>query len=211
MGNTTNRNYPKPGSQAENVAIIGNALDAIDADVQDALEGADGALKIVNNFSDVDDVPAALENLGLGAPSLLAYAETTDRQTAAAIAAATWTDVIPNQTFIMPAGFERANLSVQGSLRVGGMATAGFISTRILIDDGAFNPPFIMIGAVPDVPIGAYVNPLAGSSLVSFGAIAAGAHTVKLQVRCDYAATMDLKVLSQPDYYFLRVIVQLRR
>lgn len=135
--------------------------------------------------------------------SLASYAPTgADLMNATAIVANTWTDLATVTGGFTPANANSAIwVSVRGAGHITAAAGSG-VGGRLLLDGAtAFQLP-----SAPGItgPATSYCNVL-GGAMVPLGSLSAAAHTLKVQVWCNAAATGYCRVNTQPNIEFLNV------
>lgn len=147
---------------------------------------------------------------GVGSAHVLQlnYAASTDVMNGAAITANTWTDIDTNKTFTVDQATSVVEISVGGNIQMGGgsIVAGSVCSSRIVVDSAGANTPY-RLGGDAIQTAGNIVNALAGSPVVSITGLAAGTHTVKLQIRASAAALAYLRAASFPDLEALTIRV----
>jgi hypothetical protein len=137
----------------------------------------------------------------------LDYTATTDL-VAGAIAAQTWTDVVPNQSFVVGSPGSLVEIMCRGSLLVGA-TTAGAPDVVRLVIDSATTPIYKMLSG-EGIQTTAYQNILGSGQPIKLQGLAAGTHTVKLQLymyaagaaylRCATAAVQEHLAIQVTEY-----------
>lgn len=131
----------------------------------------------------------------------------SDLMNAAAVTAATQTDVCTNQTFRVDSATSVIGISVKGAMLLGNCAAVAEAGSRIVVDS-AGTPINKKIGG-SHLPVAAqYCNPFAGGGgTVWFTGLAIGNHTVKVQIIITQNATAYLRASSVPDEEHLNIQV----
>jgi hypothetical protein len=131
---------------------------------------------------------------------LVNYLASTDLLSATGIAAGTWTDVTANQAFTKAAGGTAVYIAVSGVITL----TAGDNAATRVVVDSAGTPLYRMVGGTGLV---GDANPLAGANVIAVTGLAAGAHTIKLQLYTLNAGTAYLRAASSPNLEYLTISV----
>lgn len=114
----------------------------------------------------------------------LDYVETTDIAAGISLTASTWTDLGSNKNFTVSSAGPAAVLAicVRGNVFVGDGTDTGDIGSRLVVDS-AGTPIIRMIGGGFHAGgTNEYVNVLGGTNVIFIAGLAAGVHTVKVQV-----------------------------
>lgn len=111
---------------------------------------------------------------------------------AAGIAANTWTDVIGDQSFTIFSPTSLVQFTVRGCILLGATTVSSGGQTRLVID-GTITPK---IGGQMNESGAYYSNALAGGQAFNIQGLAAGTHTVRVQVHSNAAATYYLRAAS---------------
>ena len=112
-----------------------------------------------------------------------------------AISAGTWTTVGANNTFTVDDANSLIEFAVRGMIGVSHATLQNSIASRLLIDGARAR----RLGGIGQVPPNNAMNALAGASSVFVAGLAAGAHTVQVQVYSHFAATVYCRPVSWPD------------
>lgn len=156
----------------------------------------------------VSGAPAwAAAGAGATPAILLDYALASDRANNTAYSAATWVDIVANQTFTPASSASLIEIVVTGYLMVGAMSAAGSVGVRLIVDS-AGTPVTKMLGGGRVNPSGGiFVNPLAGAGSVYLSGLSAAAHTVKPQFNADQSGAWYLLPSTNPNQHSLRIQV----
>lgn len=151
----------------------------------------------------LDDAVAKLGTLQVPVQRL-AYVANTDLLSGAAIAAATWTDVHASQTFAVHSAASvllvAANCSVKA---VNGAVGAVELTLRAIVDSAGTPATVALDGDfLPTSGFGA----LGGGTFFATG-LAAGSHTIKLQVYGNQAWTAYCRASTQANIEFVNIVI----
>jgi hypothetical protein len=137
----------------------------------------------------------------------LNYEAATDLASGLAVSSATWTDIGTNQSFTLVNSNAQVRIDVSGSIFLGGSSGTA-TGSRIVIDSGG-TPVNKQLGGnyVPGT-VSDFPNALAGAGQILLTTLASGAHTVKVQVYGESAATTAFcRPSTHPNVESLRIIV----
>ena len=138
--------------------------------------------------------------VGTASNLLATYTNAADTLPAAALAAGGWANAVPVVNFTTTASNSVVEISVSGSAIIG--TAAGSCASSAVIDGSTR----IMLGGSA-IPTSSYGNPFAGNGTIKVNNLAAGAHTVQIQVISSVANTSYLRAATNPPYEFLRLTV----
>jgi hypothetical protein len=153
----------------------------------------------------IDSGPGALQP---NTKVQLDWAASTDIN-GVALTATTWTDTFANQTFTVDDPNSVVEISVGGYAQVYGATNQG--SSRIVIDS-AGTPITKMLGSMVEGSSVVGVNILAGTNIIPLTGLAAGPHTIKVQVWAGGAgSSLYCRASSFPNNEFLNIRVLERK
>lgn len=132
----------------------------------------------------------------------LDYTASTDLY-GGAIAAATWTDIVPNQTFTVFSRESVVEIAVRASILVGSGTLASVALIRMVLD-GTTNKN--LSGEIAETTTG-YQNVMAGMQPIQFQNLTVGSHTVKLQINAILAANAYLRCATAAVQEFMSIQV----
>jgi hypothetical protein len=162
-----------------------------------------GALAVGNNLSDLQNPATARNNLGVGHSLLLDYSAAADLLNGAT-PANTWLDVISNQTFTVSSSSSLIHIMVGGVINFIPSTYANSV-TRLVIDSGGSTLYKYLGGGIP--ASNEYFNLLSGVCTVVLSGLAAGTHTVKLQMFSTTSGNAYCRPATYPGYEFLHIRV----
>lgn len=125
----------------------------------------------------------------------LNYTAATDILAGAAIAATTWTDCVPNQNFTVSSAASRLDIEVRIMVSVTNGAALNSLALRAVIDSAGAATPFKLQGT----NLIASARGGLGGGLITNVGLAAGAHTIKIQVYGSVAWVADCRCATQPN------------
>jgi hypothetical protein len=136
-----------------------------------------------------------------------ASTEAADLGNATAIAASTWTDLCANKSFTVGDATALVEIDVRGVCVGPNAASLANIASRLVVDGTP--APGLLGGGAPAA--GQFHNFLAGNGTVKYGGLAAGAHTVRVQIWTNVAGTYFCRAKTQPNFEALTILVVERR
>jgi hypothetical protein len=138
----------------------------------------------------------------------MTYQTTTDLFSGTLVTAAGgWVDLIGDQGFSVSSPSSLVEIAVRGMAAMGAPpATTGQVASRLVIDSGG-TPITEELGSDVSSSSSGYAAPLAGGNMVRLTGLAAGAHTVKIQVKTTNDTNLYLRSATLPDSEFLVVNV----
>lgn len=147
-------------------------------------DALDAVLQAATDLIDTVGSAGPCEDGDLIAVSVLNYRATVDLGAGVAIPSLEWVDVGPEETFTTLADGDGTILaSIGGCVVVGGAAAPISVGARMLVD----GVPYMIAGG--NGPAHTFVNAIAGSTPVQVDGLAAGDHTIQLQVTADADST----------------------
>jgi hypothetical protein len=139
---------------------------------------------------------------------ILNYVANTDT-IAGSVAASTLTDLCANQSFTVADASSVVIFHVRGHVQAN-PATLGSVAVTLLIDSAGTPQTFKLSGST--IAAGGYANALAGAGSVVVTGLAAGSHTVKVQIQAQMTTTVNCRANTQAAYEHLAIqAVEVRR
>ncbi len=135
----------------------------------------------------------------------LDYAASTDVASALALSANAWTDIGVNQSFTVDDAASIIEIDAGGMIYLTGVSSGTYAAARLAIDS-AGTPLYKQIGGTA-TNTNLATNPLEGGATVTLSGLAAGAHTVKLQIAAGTAATVYCRAATNAQYESLTIRV----
>ena len=134
---------------------------------------------------------------------LLNYTATTDIA-AGAVAANTWTDVSPSQSFVVGSPNSLVEVICRGSILTGNRTYRAPDVIRVLID-GSWSA--LLSGESVETSSAHYQNVLGSAQPIKIQGLAAGTHTIKIQLNMYYTGNVYLRAASAPQQEYLQFVV----
>jgi hypothetical protein len=134
--------------------------------------------------------------------TVLSYGPATDFLNGAALTAGNYVDVIANQDFTVTSATSAIEIAVRLSVNITA-ALASNLAARAVIDSGGTPITVNMDGGFANA--GAFDN--VGGAAFWTGGLAAGTHTIKLQVAATQNATAYCRAASAAGYEFAEIQV----
>lgn len=149
--------------------------------------------------------------LSAGGPAIkLDWSATTDLASETVLTAATWQDLCPNVSFVVSAAGTSAVLaiSVRGQAQAGENSSTGAIASRFVLDSAGSAQAHNLGAGWKVGGVNAYVNVFDGANTVYVMGLAAGSHTIKVQVFPNVAGVaLYCRAASFPDTESLSIQV----
>lgn len=182
-----------------------NILGTNDAGFNDGTAIAAGAI-----------VTATLANNAVGVVRLN-YVANTDLANGLAVTGAAvtpvWTDLLPNQNFTVDNANSSILISVSSRTQLGSTASGASVLARAQIDS-AGTPINRQIGGNSTFAANQYANPFSGSSLFAITGLAAGVHTLKVQLGIVVASgngAAYMRAATTSEEMLLATVVELKK